>query len=124
MLDLKAIVEYWADLRNPCAELGRLYSRHPKVDFSRDVLQTHPERLQFLTVIPCGWNDVGTPERLAIMRWSLRPPEGASAPTGAFRLASAFDRLSSIQPTVISTDYRRAQGVASESGAHAARHEK
>jgi mannose-1-phosphate guanylyltransferase len=103
MLDLKAIVEYWADLRNPGAELGRLYSRHPKVDFSRDVLQRHPEHLQFLTVIPCGWSDVGTPERLANTLWSLRVPEGHSVTTGALSLAGAF---------------------AIKGGAHAAHHEK
>jgi len=66
ILDLQAIVARWSDSRIPSAELASLYAHHPAFDFSTDVLQKHPHSLQFLTVPPCGWNDVGTPERLAI----------------------------------------------------------
>jgi mannose-1-phosphate guanylyltransferase len=55
MLDLSAVVKDWTDSRIPTAEL----------DFSRDVLQKCPHDLQFLTLPSCGWNDVGTPARLA-----------------------------------------------------------
>jgi mannose-1-phosphate guanylyltransferase len=65
ILDLQAIVEDWPDSRVPSAGLISMYSRHSALDFSSDVLQKRPERLQFLKVPPCGWNDVGTPERLA-----------------------------------------------------------
>jgi len=72
MLDLKEIVEYWPNPRLPSAELASFYARHPSLDFSTDVLAKHPEKLQFLTVPPCGWNDVGTPSRLAAALWSPR----------------------------------------------------
>jgi mannose-1-phosphate guanylyltransferase len=103
MLDLKAIVEYWPDPCLACAELASLYSRHPKVDFSRDVLQRHPNRLQFLTAIPCGWSDVGTPERLANTLRSLRLPDGHTT-SGEFNLASAFDRMSAMRSATFSTE--------------------
>jgi hypothetical protein len=99
MLDLKAIVEYWPDPRVPSAELASLYTRHPAIDFSRDVLQKHPDRLQFLTIPPCGWSDVGTPERLAGILWSLRSRNGcsgASSSTRVLNLAIALDRASPI----------------------------
>jgi hypothetical protein len=41
------------------------YASHADVDFSRDILQRQPARLQMLMVPPCGWNDIGTPARLA-----------------------------------------------------------
>jgi mannose-1-phosphate guanylyltransferase len=71
-LHLKAVVDYWPNSRVPSAELVALYDRHPTLDFSRDVLQNHPSRMQCLTVPPCGWSDVGTPARLATILWSLR----------------------------------------------------
>jgi len=51
------------------AEILRLYRRLPVLDFSRDVLARIPGRLRVLRVPPCGWTDLGTPERLA--RWSV-----------------------------------------------------
>jgi mannose-1-phosphate guanylyltransferase len=65
MLDLSAVVKDWRDSRIPTAELTFLFNRHPVLDFSRDVLQKCPHDVQFLTLPPCGWNDVGTPARLA-----------------------------------------------------------
>jgi hypothetical protein len=44
----------------------RLYERLPSIDFSRAVLQSAGEELRVIAVPPCGWNDVGTPETLAI----------------------------------------------------------
>ena len=61
---LRAVVESWPDTRRPSAQLASLYARHPMVDFARDVLQRHPERLQWLTVPPCGWRQVNTPAQL------------------------------------------------------------
>jgi mannose-1-phosphate guanylyltransferase len=95
ILDLQAIVEHWPDSRVPTAELISLYARHSALDFSRDVLQTRPESLQFLNVPPCGWNDVGTPERLAnILRVSpsVDVEDFRFAPLRTFNLATAFDR--------------------------------
>jgi mannose-1-phosphate guanylyltransferase len=71
--DLNAVLKDWSGHRIPSAELAVLYSRRPALDFSRDVLQKCTHDLQFLTVPPCGWNDVGTPERLARALRALRP---------------------------------------------------
>jgi mannose-1-phosphate guanylyltransferase len=95
ILDLQAIVEHWPESRVPSPALTSLYSRHSALDFSRDVLQKRPESLRFLNVPPCGWNDVGTPERLATV---LRASRSANvenfrfAPLRTFNLATAFDR--------------------------------
>jgi mannose-1-phosphate guanylyltransferase len=93
---LKEIVEYWPNCRMPSADLVSLYDRYATVNFSREVLQKHPRHLQFLTVPPCGWSDVGTPARLAAALWSLRSRtrQGAATqlPAHAFSLGTAFDR--------------------------------
>jgi mannose-1-phosphate guanylyltransferase len=91
--DLKRILEYWPDAFPYCAKLASLYARHPPLDFARDVLQKHPDRLQFLAVPPCGWSDVGTPERLAKILQALGPVRDDSAASiRSFNLATAFDR--------------------------------
>jgi mannose-1-phosphate guanylyltransferase len=91
ILDLTAIVEHWPDSRSPSAELAAFYARHPALDFSRDVLQKRPADLQFLTVPPCGWNDVGTPARLAQALQTWRPSQPKSGKQ-SFNLAIASDR--------------------------------
>ncbi len=93
--ELQSIVEYWSDTRRPCEELATLYARCPTIDFSRDVLQKYSERLQFLTVPPCGWSDVGTPLRLATALWSKRSHKYQPGPVlgrRAFNLAAALTR--------------------------------
>jgi mannose-1-phosphate guanylyltransferase len=42
-----------------------LYERLPQVDFSRDLLQGHEQRLRVIDAPACGWNDLGTPARVA-----------------------------------------------------------
>jgi mannose-1-phosphate guanylyltransferase len=99
MLDLKSIVEYWHDTRRPSAELASLYTRHPPIDFSSDVLQAHPGSLQMLALPPCGWSDVGTPARLAKTLWSLRSPVPKDvSPARTFDLATAFDQVATRIP--------------------------
>jgi mannose-1-phosphate guanylyltransferase len=44
--------------------LRSLYAALPTLDFSRHVLERAPERLAVLRARPCGWADLGTPERL------------------------------------------------------------
>ena len=95
ILDLQAIVEHWPDSRTPSAGLISMYSRHTSLDFSSDVLQKCPERLQFLSVPPCGWNDVGTPARLGnalSASRSVNVEDFRLAPVRTFNLATAFDR--------------------------------
>jgi hypothetical protein len=42
-----------------------LYRDLPLIDFSRQVLQGAESMLRVLRVPRCGWNDLGTPKRLA-----------------------------------------------------------
>jgi mannose-1-phosphate guanylyltransferase len=42
-----------------------LYRTLPTLDFSRDVLEGQETRLHVLPIPPCGWTDLGTPERVA-----------------------------------------------------------
>ena len=45
-------------------EIRRLYEALPSMDLSRDVLQRSTAFLSVIRVPPCGWSDLGTPERL------------------------------------------------------------
>jgi mannose-1-phosphate guanylyltransferase len=45
--------------------LATLYRTLESRDFSREILQSLPERLRVLAVPACGWSDLGTPDRLA-----------------------------------------------------------
>jgi len=49
---------------------GRDLDRLPTIDFSRDLLEHSRSRLGVVAVPPCGWTDLGTPERLR--RWMNR----------------------------------------------------
>jgi len=42
-----------------------LYDKLPTVDFSRRVLQTADANVHVLPVPPCGWTDLGTPQRVS-----------------------------------------------------------
>lgn len=55
------------DSRNPSAPAAaeHLYRTLPEMDFSRHVLQGFESPLRVLAVPPCGWSDLGTPERVA-----------------------------------------------------------
>lgn len=46
-------------------QLLKVYEGLPVADFSRDVATGQEERLAVMSVAPCGWNDLGTPRRLA-----------------------------------------------------------
>jgi mannose-1-phosphate guanylyltransferase len=101
ILELSAIVERWTDSRAACAELACIYPCHPALDFSRDVLQKSAQHLQFLTVPPCGWNDVGTPARLvqALRTVRRRKPVCSAIGEETFNLAMAFDRANYPTPS-------------------------
>ena len=45
--------------------LFALYERLPQLDFSRDLLQGREQRLRVIDAPACGWNDLGTPARVA-----------------------------------------------------------
>jgi hypothetical protein len=55
----------WRDYaRGEPGTLAALYEGLPENDLTRDVLQRRVESLSVLHVPPCGWTDIGTPERL------------------------------------------------------------
>jgi mannose-1-phosphate guanylyltransferase len=49
------------------AELDELYQSLPDLDFSRDILEGNEAKLRVLTVPRCGWSDLGTLDRIALM---------------------------------------------------------
>jgi len=65
--------------------LRRQYRHLPQVDFSRDLLERSPRSLRVLTVTACGWNDLGTPERVrkCLARFSWQQLVSGSVRTGA-----------------------------------------
>jgi mannose-1-phosphate guanylyltransferase len=92
---LRVLVNNWMDPQVPSAELVAFYASQPTIDFSRDVLERQPERLQCLTVPSCGWNDVGTPTRLAVALSSLAALSAQhltnASHSNAFNLAAAIE---------------------------------
>jgi mannose-1-phosphate guanylyltransferase len=44
--------------------LDGLYEALPSCDFSRDILEREARRLAVVPARPCGWTDIGTPDRL------------------------------------------------------------
>jgi len=63
-----------------CSALPELYERLPTADFSRAVIQQLPYTLRVLTVSACGWNDLGTPRRVAATLRLLADRSGGVAP--------------------------------------------
>jgi mannose-1-phosphate guanylyltransferase len=55
----------WKAGRAPSRELGELYESLDEGDFCREVVQPWPGSLLVRTAPPCGWSDLGTPERVA-----------------------------------------------------------
>jgi mannose-1-phosphate guanylyltransferase len=74
---------------------ANLYVQLPTVDLSRDILASESSCLRVLPVDPCGWSDLGTPERVA--RALLHPPvpacAGAARNSGYLNLAAQHERL-------------------------------
>ncbi|HVY24474.1 MAG TPA: sugar phosphate nucleotidyltransferase [Steroidobacteraceae bacterium] len=75
-----------------------LYQRLPVLDFSRYILQSEEHALRVLSVPPCGWSDLGTPDRVGA---ALRHLPGdirvsaAHATTIHVNLAAQHARLAS-----------------------------
>jgi mannose-1-phosphate guanylyltransferase len=74
--------------------LWDLYDELPDVDFSKHVVSGHEPRLRMLPVPPCGWSDLGTPQRVArcLERLPNTPRPMASYPPAFLDLASAHLR--------------------------------
>jgi mannose-1-phosphate guanylyltransferase len=60
--DLAGPFSHW---RGRWSNLLGLYERIPSRDLSKDVLEPSISSLWVVPVAPCGWSDLGTPERLA-----------------------------------------------------------
>ena len=76
------------------ADLAALYDGVPARDFSRDVLEKVSDRLGVIAVPPCGWSDLGTPERVASVlaargrtRPSAEPPRASRVPVLSLALS-------------------------------------
>ncbi len=81
------VASFQSEGRDPSADperLAALYRQLDVQDFSRDVLQQSESRLRVLEVPPCGWTDLGTPERVLSClrdgreRWCLPRPQSSS----------------------------------------------
>jgi mannose-1-phosphate guanylyltransferase len=48
-----------------CPQLADAYRTLPRLDFSRQIAAGQEDRLAVMSVPHCGWNDLGTPKRLA-----------------------------------------------------------
>lgn len=73
-----------------------LYERLPELDFSRHVLQGAEDSLRVLPVAPCGWSDLGTPQRVAEALRRLDSEERSHSsldPTAYLSLAAQHARL-------------------------------
>jgi mannose-1-phosphate guanylyltransferase len=82
-------VEAVGGVRRRDARYG-LYDHLPTLDFSRDVLQGLEDELRVLVVPPCGWVDLGTPERVAA---TVKRQEECPIPTGGREQREPAPRL-------------------------------
>jgi len=62
---MEAVMAHDARLGTRMTALQDFYGRLPSIDFSRVVLNGAESELRVLTAPACGWNDLGTPERVA-----------------------------------------------------------
>ncbi len=65
LLETLARATSWDKHHAGAGAVDDAYQGLPTQDFSRDVLQSQARALRVLRVPPCGWSDLGTPERLA-----------------------------------------------------------
>jgi mannose-1-phosphate guanylyltransferase len=92
-----------AIMKGPCSSgsspaTTALYQELHDIDFSRHILQGAEARLRVVRASRCGWNDLGTPKRLAKTLRSL--PESCESfgdttgiPSGFLNLAAQHARL-------------------------------
>lgn len=93
---LSLLADAWA---RPSSEragaVEALYATLPPADFSRDVLQGSEKWLDVLEVPPCGWTDLGTPDRVAkcLLESAGNPVSESSSRSSALVFRTAFGRL-------------------------------
>jgi len=80
--------------------LAELYDDLPDLDFSRGILQGQEQYLRVLAVPECGWNDLGTPDRVAAALRNLEDFAPAAMPIvksrAAVNLAAQHELLRSL----------------------------
>jgi mannose-1-phosphate guanylyltransferase len=88
------------DLPTPAtgAAIAELYRTLPTLDFSRDIAQGREPFLSVVQVPPCGWSDLGTPERVAK---ALRRPAPCGAPRAVTAALNLEERLRARQAASI-----------------------
>jgi mannose-1-phosphate guanylyltransferase len=74
---LRSVIEATRGAGTDVTFFTDMYRTLPTLDFSRDVLEGQEARLQVLPIPPCGWTDLGTPERVA--RTLQRLPHSTAA---------------------------------------------
>jgi mannose-1-phosphate guanylyltransferase len=95
----EAVARDCAHPYDPAATSG-CYQHLADVDFSRSVLAGAESMLRVLPVAPCGWNDLGTPTRLAetlqrLPRQRKLPPESVNPLAGFLNLSLQHAQLQS-----------------------------
>lgn len=60
--------------------LEELFKMATAADFSRDVLTPSPDVLRVMPAPPCGWTDLGTPERVLRLRTRFEVEKANTAP--------------------------------------------
>jgi mannose-1-phosphate guanylyltransferase len=90
--DMRAAV--LCDQANPrdCAATASLYERLSDTDFSKQVLEGAESMLRVVPVPRCGWNDLGTPTRLA--ETLKRLPQQRELQQGGLNSLAGFLNLS------------------------------
>lgn len=86
------------------ARLRDLYQELPEIDFSRHVATGQEHRLAVMSVPSCGWNDLGTPHRLAqtLARWPKQRRRHAGVrPNAADGWINLAERLAQVHPTLL-----------------------
>lgn len=71
--EMQAIIRCGPESECYRGALAELYDALPELDFSRQILTGHEQKLRVLTVPPCGWSDLGTPHRVVAALQSLTP---------------------------------------------------
>jgi len=84
------------------AALSQVYAELPEIDFSRHIATGQERQLAVTTVPRCGWNDLGTPHRLA-RTLACEPMRIArqTAPRHARRWINLADRLAELHPHLL-----------------------
>lgn len=77
-------------LRN--GRVADLYAELPTHDFSRRILEGAEDSLSLVAVPPCGWSDLGTPERITAQGKRLIPPTERSRTPARQTSRSSLDR--------------------------------